>query len=137
MIEPSRQRTPWNRRQAVFLLGILAATPLAFAQDVPLTATEIAELLRGRTAIGTWQGTPYRQFFDPDGSTIYAPRTGRSTLGKWRVDASRDLYESWWEGSGWEAWGVIRRDGNLYWTGPGIEAEPFRMMDGQQLVWPN
>ena len=129
-------RPVWNRREAVFMLSILAATPLAFAQEAPLTASEIATLLRGNTAIGTWQGTEYRQYFNADGSTIYAAKGQRSTLGEWRVDPARDLYESWWEGSGWEAWGVIRRDGALFWIGPEINAEPFRMIEGQQLVWP-
>lgn len=118
-------------------LSLLAAAPLAFAEDVKLTATEIADLLRGRTAIGTWQGTLYRQYFKADGSTIYAAKGQRSTLGKWRVDPARDVYENWWDGSDWEVWGIIRRDGDLYWTGPGLEAERFTMVEDQQLVWPD
>lgn len=124
-------------KSSILGLALVAAAPLAFAEDVKLTATEIADLLRGHTAIGMWQGTPYRQYFNADGSTIYAAKDQRSTLGKWRVDSTRDLYESWWDGSDWEVWGIIRRDGQLYWTGPGIEAEPFEILDGQQLVWEN
>ena len=121
-------------RKVVLGLALLAAAPLAFAEDVSLTATEISDLLRGRTAIGIWQGTPYRQFFNEDGSTIYAPKDRRSTFGAWRVDPTSDLYESWWEGSGWETWDVIRRDGELYWTGEGIEPEP---RSGKQEVLEN
>lgn len=124
-------------KSTILSLSLLASAPLAFAGDVKLTASEIVDLLRGKTAVGFWQGTPYRQFFNADGSTIYAAKGQRSTLGKWRVDPSQDLYESWWEGSGWEAWSVIRRDGKLYWTGAGVEAIAFQMLDGQQLVWPD
>lgn len=124
-------------KTSILGLALVAAAPLAFAEDVKLTATEIADLLRGNTAIGLWQGTLYRQHFNADGSTIYAAKDQRSTLGKWRVDPARDVYESWWEGSGWEAWGIIRRDGDLYWVGPGIDPEPFKIIEGQQLVWPD
>lgn len=122
---------------AVFGLMLLAFDPLAKAEEAPLTATEIADLLRGNTAIGFWHGTPYRQFFNGDGSTIYAAKGQRSTLGRWRVDPARDLYESWWERSGWEAWGVARLDGTLYWTGPDTEPQAFRVLEGQHLVWPD
>ena len=128
--------SPMSTRAGFAALVLLAAAPLAPADEVRLTATEIGDLLRGRTAIGTWQGTPYRQYFYADGTTIFAPKGQRSTRGEWRIDPARDVYESWWEGPGWEAWSVIRREGSLYWTGSGIEPEPFVMVDGQDLVWP-
>ena len=99
-----------------------------------LTAREIDTLLSGKTAIGVWAGSEYRQYFNPDGSTIYAQYGSRSALGKWRVDASTNQYESWWETSGWESWGVTQENGTYYWTGNG-EKFAFEIVNGQQLIW--
>ena len=127
---------PLSSRMGFAALVFLAAAPLTRADEVRLTATEIADLLRGHTAIGAWQGTPYRQYFYADGTTIYAPKGQRSIRGEWRIDPARDVYEIWWEGSGWETWGVVRREGSLYWVGPGVDGQPFTMIEGQDLVWP-
>ena len=120
------------------LLSLLAAclmpAPLA-AQEAGLTAAEIEAMLRGNTAVGVWAGTPYRQWFAEDGDTIYAPKGQRSTRGKWRVNAEADLYESWWSGDLWEAYGVVRDGDVLYWTDPAGERHAFEMVEGQQLVW--
>ena len=78
------------------LAGLLAmlATPVA-AQSVKLQTLEITALLLGNTAVGTWAGANYRQYFDPDGTTIYAVDGSRSTLGEWRVQDG--TYESLWQ----------------------------------------
>ena len=117
-------------------LAQLAADPLATMAEVRLTASEIARLLRDRTAIGSWQSIPYRQFFSSDGTTVHALKGQRSSRGAWRTDAARDRYESRWDGGAWDSCGVIRRDGDLYWICTGLPAQPFRVIDGWQLVWP-
>ncbi|MEM7438715.1 MAG: hypothetical protein AAF393_03880 [Pseudomonadota bacterium] len=125
-------------QRRMFVLG--ATTALlggpALSQEAGLTAAEITTLLSGKTAIGVWAGADYRQWFSEDGSTIYAPKGQRSTVGKWRVDANTNLYESWWNGDLWETYGIVRADDQLFWTDPTGERHLFEVLDGQQLIWP-
>ncbi|MEO1494972.1 MAG: hypothetical protein AAFV19_22740 [Pseudomonadota bacterium] len=120
--------------QAVVLsVSMLCVTGYAAAESVDLTPAEIQTLLTGNTAVGTWQGQPYRQYFREDGDTIYAPKGQRSTLGKWRIGAT---FETWWESDGWTSWGVARDGHRLTWTGNGITPQAFEMVPGPQLLWP-
>ena len=66
----------------LFACALVFAAGSAMAQSVKLSADQISELLTGNTAIGVWEGVPYRQFFAADGSTIYAQAQARSTLGQ-------------------------------------------------------
>ena len=124
------------------IASILAALALPFAssgqaEPLRLSALEVRELLSGRTAIGTWSGARYRQWFASDGSTIYAQWGARSALGKWRVNSQTDAYESVWERPEWTGYRVMRIDGQLHWTDlQGNNPQPFRVLPGQQLVWP-
>lgn len=117
------------------LAGLILSAGAATA-EVTLTAAEITALLSGRTAIGEWNGRPYRQYFDSDGATIYAERDARSALGYWRTDPDTAEYQSWWRGSGWESWQIIRRDGMHFWVNQDGAALAFDIVDGQQLNWP-
>ena len=119
----------------VVLLGLLMlGTPLA-AQSVKLQAHEITALLSGNTAVGRWEGVPYRQHFGPDGSTIYAQEGARSALGKWRVDAARDEYQSIWpRDADWEGWYVMEYAGDFYWVSKSTPPTPFKVLEGQQLI---
>ncbi len=122
----------------IFLMAVLAfATPLA-AQSVKLKAHEIEILLSGNTAVGKWQGAPYRQFFGADGSTIYAQEGTRSTLGKWRIDAERDEYQSIWpRDTDWEGWYVMEYAGDFFWVSKNTPPTPFEVLEGQKLVVAN
>lgn len=113
----------------------LFANSYAIAEPVILSANEIQKLLVGNTAKGLWQGGAYRQFFNKDGSTIYAPQRAQSVLGKWRVNPSNDRYESWWQFSGWESYRVVRDDGNLFWLDDEDAKQLFIVLPGQQLIW--
>jgi len=108
----------------------------AFADPVDLTAPEIEVLLSGRTAIGEWKGRAYRQYFNADGSTIFAMRRSQSTLGAWRVNSDTNRYESKWEDPEWESYTIVREDDTLYWTDEGLEPQAFTMVDGADLLWP-
>lgn len=122
------------RRSALILLLSCLVSP-ASAQSVKLKANEIAALLTGNTAIGVWDGTPYRQFFAPDGSTIYAQDNARSTRGEWRIDAERDEYQSIWpRDADWEGWFVMEFAGDYYWVSKKTPPTPFRVVEGEQLV---
>ena len=59
-----------------FLACLLVLALPAQAQSVKLKAHEIDTLLSGNTAVGKWDGTAYRQFFDADGTTIYCRTCG-------------------------------------------------------------
>lgn len=76
------------------------------AQSLKLDEREIKALLTGNTAVGVWDGVNYRQYFDADGSTIYAQEGARSTLGQWRVQDGE--YQSIWpRDADWEGWFVM------------------------------
>ena len=124
-----------DRRNFIFsgIVGIVALP--ALAQENPLNQTEILNLLSGNTAVGLWQGTDYRQWFGADGSTIYAPKGQRSTLGKWRV-TSDGVYESWWSGDEWESYRVRLTEQTYVWVDAIGQEHPFSIVPGQQLVWP-
>ncbi|MEM9604848.1 MAG: hypothetical protein AAGA11_18430 [Pseudomonadota bacterium] len=117
--------------------GVFASEPTPDASRI--TGADIDALLSGRTAIGEWGDDTYRQYFDPSGTTFYAPKGKRTTRGSWRVSESGSHYESWWSGSddNWEAYEIIRVSDGLAWRDPKGQLYPFAMLDGQQLVWPD
>ena len=119
----------------IFLIGLLiTASPLA-AQSIKLQAHEIDALLRGNTAVGIWDGNSYRQFFDPDGSTIYAQKDARPTVGKWRVDPRSHEYQGIWPNdTEWEGWFVMEYAGDFYWVSKSTPPTPFKILEGQQLA---
>ena len=118
-----------------FLIGLLfLATPLQ-AQSVKLQAHEIEVLLTGNTAVGAWDGAVYRQYFEADGTTIYAQEGARSALGQWRVDADKDEYQSLWTSdAAWEGWYVMEWDGDFFWVSKTTPPTPFEIVEGQSLV---
>lgn len=123
------------RRAVLMALLALAAPALAQAQSVKLQSHEIDALLSGNTAVGKWEGTAYRQYFDVDGSTIYAQPEARSSVGKWRVDGERDEYQSTWpQDEDWEGWFVMEYGGAFYWVSKSTPPTPFKVVEGQQLV---
>lgn len=117
-------------RIAAFL-SLLAGA--AQAQSVKLQAHEIEALLSGNTAIGVWEGANYRQYFNPDGTTIYAQEGARSTVGEWRIEG--DEYQSIWpRDAEWEGWFVMEFAGDFYWVSKNTPPTPFEVVEGQQLV---
>lgn len=105
----------------------------AHAQARKLQEDEIVALLTGNTAVGRWEGVSYRQYFDADGSTIFAQDGARSTLGEWRVIGEE--YQSIWpRDAGWESWFVMEYLGDFYWVSRATPPTPFEVLDGQQLV---
>ena len=108
---------------------------VADAQSVKLSAHEIDVLLSGNTAVGTWDGIDYRQYFAPDGTTIWAQPGARSTAGQWRVDDARDEYQSIWRtDDGWDGWYVMEYAGTWFWVSKSTPPTPFEIVEGEQLV---
>lgn len=121
-----------------WLACCLAIFSQAQANEKTLTALEIKQLLSGNTAIGRWIDHNYRQYFGADGSTIYAQENARSSIGRWRTNANRNHYESWWEQSDWGAgFSIALKDGVYYWVSSTGTTEPqsFKVVSGQQLVF--
>ena len=115
--------------------ALLLLSNMASAQSVKLTAEQIGDLLTGNTAVGKWEGARYRQFFGADGVTIYAQDGARSTRGEWRIDESRDEYQSIWpRDADWEGWYVMEYAGAYYWVSKATPLTPFRVEQGEQLV---
>lgn len=123
------------------LLRILSFLVTAFyavetsAEAMVVNADEIIKLLTGNTAIGAWNGTDYRQYFHEDGSTIYATRNSQSSLGKWRVDTTNNIYQSLWNEGRWDSYMVLRNGEDLLWLDVGKVTYSFKVLPGQQLVW--
>lgn len=124
-----------NRRSLSGLLAaalLVAALP-ARAANVPLRAPEIEALLSGNTISGTWSGTPYRQYFAPDGTTLYVPEGGKPDEGRWRANPDTNDFESWWRGTGWLPFALVRTPaGELAWVN-GDRLEPFEVLPGRQI----
>ncbi len=108
----------------------------AWAQATQLKATEIAKLLTQNTIHGIWDGTEYRQYFGDDGLTIYATRKAQSALGKWRVNASNNTYESWWSGNNWDSYKIFLDGDDFHWLDETGKRWPFKLLPGQQLLLP-
>ncbi len=117
------------------ICGFAVFSSCAAAQSVKLKSAEIAELLTGNTAVGSWRGAPYRQYFDENGSTIYAQEDSRSALGEWRIDTDRDEYQSIWvRDTVWEGWYVMEYLETYFWVSKSTPPTPFKVVQGQQLV---
>ena len=120
----------------ILLSALTMASFKATANDdlERLSSEEISKLLTGNTAIGSWDGTKYRQYFSDTGTTIYAQEGTRSSTGKWRVNESENTYESWWERGGWSGYPVGRDGDKLYGISSSLPPQLFEMVPGEQLV---
>lgn len=112
-------------------LLLLAATA-AGAAERKLSADEIRGLLAGKTAVST-QGSPYRQYFDPNGVTLYLPEGGSEDRGKWEADETKQQYCSWWERGGWSCYDLYETEEGILWRGAGGSEYPARLLEGRQL----
>jgi hypothetical protein len=116
-----------------FALAMAVCAGTADAQSVKLRGDEIGILLSGNTAVGVWEGTPYRQYFDEDGTTIHAQQNARSARGEWRVDGEE--YQSRWPGDAdWEGWFVMEYAGLWFWVSKSTPPTPFEVLEGEHLL---
>ena len=74
--------------------GLVAVWPAAYslAQERKLSAAEIKDKLIGNTIQGLWYGTPYKQFFDGSGNSIYMEDGRQPSMGGWWIDDEKDAY---------------------------------------------
>ena len=117
-----------------FLFAFWAGSALADEGDY-LKAAEIESLLAGNTIEGIWGRSSYKQFFDKNGFTLYAPDNGRRDEGRWRVNADADTYESWWRSTGWTPYRIRREGETLLWVDGEGREYAFTVTEGRQITW--
>jgi len=115
------------------LLSLPALGTAAQAAQEKLTAPEIEALLSGNTIVGAWSGASYRQYYGPDGTTLYDPEEGRADEGRWRTDPETNEYESWWRSTGWTPYALVRTEEGRYAWVNGDRLEPFEVVPGRQI----
>lgn len=115
-----------------FALTLAVMAGAADAQSVKLRGSEISVLLSGNTAVGVWEEGPYRQYFDPDGSMVFAQENTAVTHGEWRVEGEE--YQSrWTRDAGWEGLFVMEYAGEWFWVSKTTPPTPFTVLEGAQL----
>jgi hypothetical protein len=120
-------------RLAVLAALLLFASAAAnAAEERKLSAAEIQAALNGKTAVSIG-GSPYRQYFDPSGVTIYLPEGGREDRGKWEADEAKQQYCSWWERGGWSCYDLFETEEGIVWRGESGSEYRARLLDGRQL----
>lgn len=110
--------------------GDTTASTTLEPQLVEVSAADIEAALSGNTITGTWLGEPYTQFYDPEGVTTYLPESGRESQGLWRVNTETGQYESLWGGETWDTYDVLRDGDQWFWSGQGVELQPFTISQG-------
>lgn len=119
--------------QLACICALVLSAGAAHAQSIKLATHEITVLLSGNTAVGKWDGISYRQYFDPDGTTIYAQDGARSARGQWRVEG--DEYQSIWPNDPeWEGWFVMEYAGDWFWVSKTTPPTPFKIVIGEKLI---
>ena len=117
---------------ATALVFALAGSNASAGSDSDLSAAEIEALLGGNTISGNWNGSDYKQYYGPDGFTIYIPASGSNDEGKWRVNTGENTYESWWSATGWTTYKVEARGRRLRLDRQTrATAYPFVVLQGQ------
>lgn len=119
-------------RVALVILALTIVAAPALADEQPLSEAEMVAVLSGKTAFGTDPASPYRQYFDPGGETVYVPDGGEPDIGKWRVGVGQ--YCSQWGGRGWDCYDMTGDGDAVTWIWPGTgQTYPARMVTGNAL----
>jgi hypothetical protein len=121
------------------LLILLFVFGLALAQDTeaqnterPMTTEEFTTMLLGNTLIGEWAGSPYRQFFDRGGNTIYIGDDGSRSQGYWRIRDDGYYCSTWPPGQRESCYKVTLLADQLLWYS-GDQRYPSHVVEGNQL----
>ena len=99
-------------RVALALLCVLAPATVS-AEERRLTSADIQALLADNTARGEHRGRATRQYFDPNGRTLYQTENGGLEAGRWSTAVETDKYCSHWAMGGWSCYDVLT-DGEVY-----------------------
>ena len=117
--------------------GLVAVWPAAFslAQERRLNASEIEDKLIGNTVQGLWYDSPYMQFFDGSGNTIYVEDGRQPSLGGWWADDEKDAFCSSFVRNRPACYEVHDAGpGAINWVLPGSGKKfPAKVLQGDQL----
>ena len=97
-----------------------------------LEAEEFTTMLLGNTLIGQWAGSPYRQFFDRSGNTIYVGDDGSKSQGYWRIREDGYYCSTWPPGQSESCYKVTLLDDQLIWYS-GDQRYPSHLVLGNQI----
>jgi hypothetical protein len=114
------------------LLALGVATPAAAMAD-PLSGEQIRAWIDGNTIVGNWAGTPYRQYFGPDGLTTFEADSAPAEIGRWWVTEVE--FCAIWPTGGQVCYRVVREGETLIWQTMNPWGENFtaEVLDGNQL----
>ena len=112
------------------LLGGLGA--VVGADEQRLTQQQIEQVLSGNTAVGSFGSTTYRQYFAPDGETLYVPDGGQPDPGKWRA-SEEDEYCSWWSTTDWVCYEMTGEGDHVTWHAKDGSQSPAVIVEGRQI----
>lgn len=117
------------------LILLLVLSSSAMAQE-RLDGAAISATISGNTAIATeTSGTPWRQYFAPDGTTRYYSGSRPASLGEWRVE--NDQYCSLWPpAKSWDCYDVVQSGNSVVWQRDGALPDVSIIYDGDQTLGP-
>jgi len=111
-------------------IGVLLATSGWVQSAEPLlSGAQINDLLAGHTAISTNKSQPFRQYFDPKGTTTYWPDNGPVEKGVWAVRG--DQYCSRWPKSQWACYDMTGANDRITWIDKTGGRFPARLVKGR------
>ena len=128
-------RSSWRIELSALAVLLALSALSAHAAPARLKTADILAALSGNSVVGTWGSTEFHQYFDPNGSTVYVPRSGNMANGSWRVHD--DLYCSTWPPTDSETCYTLTRDGDtLTWQATdGGNPHPSTLIKGKSLDW--
>jgi hypothetical protein len=120
---------------SAFLTPLLFQLSHAGASEKRLTSDEIVATIQGNTVLGTYDGDPYAQYFDPNGTTIFQLKDGRAFEGDWFVDQASQRYCSYHWARGQKCYEVFGDgDNELLWLEEGTtQHERTTLVNGRKL----
>lgn len=118
----------------LFMLTLLfvGTVPLAQNSEMALTQEEFTQMLLGNTLIGEWAGSPYKQFFDRGGNTIYLGDDGQRSQGYWRIREDGFYCSTWPPGQIENCYKVTLQDNQLLWYS-GEDRYSSYIVEGNQI----
>jgi len=105
----------------------------AQAGEEPLTGTQIKEILSGNTVFGEQKGTPWKQYFDADGATVYISGDDAPSPGRWTVRGDH-FCSQWPPSENWDCYKMTGADQNVTWIFEGGgDPWPAKVVPGRQI----
>ncbi len=120
------------RSLVIVALLFIATASLAQDSEHSLTQEEFTQMLLGNTLVGEWAGSPYKQFFDRGGNTIYIGDDGQRSQGYWRIREDGYYCSTWPPGQIENCYKVTLLGDDLLWYS-GQDRYRSYILEGNQL----